>query len=85
MLRVARVVLLDGKTETIPFQRVSGRTAIDANYPGCGSLKFGKEGAGPAEANALGKRGGWSGRAWQRASTQASTFVARWAAGTEGA
>ena len=26
------------------------------------------EGAGPAEANALGKRGGWSGRAWQRAS-----------------
>ena len=36
-----------------------------------------KEGADPAEANALGKRGGWSGRAWQRASAEASTHSLR--------
>jgi hypothetical protein len=32
---------------------------------------FSEEGAGPAEANALGKKGGWSGKAWQRASAEA--------------
>ena len=36
-----------------------------------------RRGSWPVEANALGKRGGWSGRAWQRVSAACSTFVAR--------
>ena len=31
-------------------------------------VRFEERGSWPVEANALGKRSGWSGRAWQRAS-----------------